>query len=585
LGGGSIDQGMGIALDPAGNAYVTGNTVSNDFPNVNAIQPTKRAANDAFVTKLNAAGSAFVYSTYLGGDDIDFGFGVAADSAGNAYVTGSTGSTNFPVANALQGAPGDSSDSKLDGFVTKLNPSGNAFVYSTYLGGQGSEESYAVAADSAGNAYVAGFVFMSPDFPVTNAVQCTLVEESNAFVTKLNASGSALAYSTFLGAFGTRALGVAVDSAGSAYVAGDTTSSHFPVVNPVQGAPGGFRNGPEGFVTKIADGPAPTSTIKFRQTLFQVNEDVRSVEMVVERTGDLSSAATVDYDTFGVGPTPATFIGDFTTGRGTLRFAPGQAEATVTALVSEDTYQELTEGLAVVLTNPTGGAALSCAAAGAAVQIADDDTSPQPSNNAIDDPATFVGQHYHDFLNRQADATGLNFWTSQITACGADAGCIDRARTNVSTAFALSIEFQQTGFYAFRFYKATFTDSAPRPRGMPRYLEFLRDSQELGRGVVVNQAGWEGVLEANKQEFARQWVQRPEFLARFPAGMSFDDYVAKLAANSGVTLTPTEINILFEGWSNDTEGRARTLRRVVELGSVYNRQFNAGFVLSQYIGY
>jgi len=322
------------------------------------------------------------------------------------------------------------------------------------------------------------------------------------------------------------------------------------------------------------------ATLQFGQATYNVQEDMTSVNVTVTRTGVTSTATTVDYAT---ADGTASERSDYTTAVGTLRFAAGQTSQTIDILVNEDSFAEGTENFTVTLSNPTGGAAISCLTAVATVQITDD--AAEPEANVIDDATVFVGQHYHDFLNRQADAPGLQFWTSQIAACGSDAACIDRARASVSQAFFLSIEFQNTGYLVFRFYKASFTDTTQRPRGMPRYREFLRDTQEIGRGVRVGIGDWQAQLEANKQEFARRWVQRPEFLAEFPENMSFDDFVAKLAANSGVTLTPAEINILFEGFSNTVEGRARTLRRLVELGSVYNRQFNAAFVLSQYIGY
>lgn len=168
LGGDNTDIANGIAVDTAGNAYVTGLTLSSNFPTVNALQMALASPfkTDGFVTKLNAAGTALTYSTYLGGNGNDQGQSIAADATGNAYVAGFTSSTNFPTANALQPAPGGSNDS----FVTKLNPTGTAFIYSTYLGGTGSESKAAVAIDAAGNAYVAGST-LSPDFPLMNALQ------------------------------------------------------------------------------------------------------------------------------------------------------------------------------------------------------------------------------------------------------------------------------------------------------------------------------------------------------------------------------------------------------------------------------
>ncbi|HST52511.1 MAG TPA: SBBP repeat-containing protein, partial [Pyrinomonadaceae bacterium] len=166
LGGSANDSATGIAVDSSSNAYVTGQTFSNNFPVANAIQGTFGGITDAFVTKLNATGSALVYSTYLGGSN-DSGASIAVDSSGNAYVAGQTLSTNFPVANAFQGTLGGSSDA----FVTKLSASGSSFVYSTYLGGSGNpgsqqDNGFAIAMDSAGNAYVTGATD-AKNFPVT----------------------------------------------------------------------------------------------------------------------------------------------------------------------------------------------------------------------------------------------------------------------------------------------------------------------------------------------------------------------------------------------------------------------------------
>ncbi|MDT7810016.1 MAG: hypothetical protein QOJ70_3829 [Acidobacteriota bacterium] len=329
------------------------------------------------------------------------------------------------------------------------------------------------------------------------------------------------------------------------------------------------------------DSAGPASLLQFTQTSLAVQEDMTFVTLNVQRTGDTSAPVTVDYATQ---DGTASERSDYTTTLGTLRFAAGETSKTIDVLVNEDSYTEGNETFTVTLSNPTGGATLSSLTAVATIQITDDPL--EPTLNAIDDAAIFTGQHYHDFLNRQADSAGLSFWRDQIISCGSDAGCIDRQRTNVSTAFFLSIEFQQTGYLVFRFYKETFTDSPERPRGMPRYREFLRDTQELGRGVVVGVGNWEQQLEANKQAFAQRWVQTPEFISQFPLSMSADEYINKLFSNSGVTPTPTEFNIAFDAYNNGgVAGRAAVLRNVADSGSVFNRQFNAAFVLSQYIGY
>jgi len=256
------DKGSAIALDAAGDAYVTGSTSSNDFPTTpGAFQAALGSRNyvNAFVTKLNATGTALVYSTYLGGSfgSFDGGSAIALDSAGNAYVTGSTSSNDFPT---TPGAFQTTLRGRSNAFVTKLNPTGSALLYSTYLGGSGFDVGSAIALDSAGNAYVTGST-SSNDFPTTAGVfQSILRGPANAFVTKLNATGTALVYSTYLGGSGTVLPGIAtgdqgsaiaLDAAGDAYVTGSTTSADFPTT------PGAFQaalrssGGGNAIVTKL----------------------------------------------------------------------------------------------------------------------------------------------------------------------------------------------------------------------------------------------------------------------------------------------------------------------------------------------
>ena len=249
LGGSGFDVGHGIAVDSSGNAYLTGDTGSVDFPTANPIH----AQGGAFVTKLNAAGNALVYSSHLGGSGDELGSGIAVDSLGNAYVTGSTSSLDFPLANALQITCTPCLTGGTVAFVTKLNSAGNAFVYSTYLGGSVLEQGRSIAADRSGGAYVTGST-LSTDFPTANPLQDASGGDSDAFVTKLNTAGNALVYSTYLGGSDAETgIGVAVDSSGNAAVTGFTGSIDFPTVHPVQAA-GGAGNG---FVTKLnAEGSA-----------------------------------------------------------------------------------------------------------------------------------------------------------------------------------------------------------------------------------------------------------------------------------------------------------------------------------------
>ena len=259
LGGSSDDLGSAVAIDALGNAYVTGETFSADFPTTSsAFQSAKPGdVSNAFVSKLNATGSALVYSTYLGGNDGNgvTGTGIAVDGSGSAYVTGFTNSTDFPTTlGALQSAYGGGAS---DAFVAKLNPAGSALVYSTYLGGSGADGGFDahnnIVVDASGNAYVTGTT-TSSDFPTTpGAFQTTPGDGfgrfQDAFVSKLNAAGSALVYSTYLGATDTGGFGIAVDASGNAFVAGFTNSADFPTTaGAFQTTSGGLG---DAFVTKL----------------------------------------------------------------------------------------------------------------------------------------------------------------------------------------------------------------------------------------------------------------------------------------------------------------------------------------------
>jgi Big-like domain-containing protein/beta-propeller repeat-containing protein len=231
--GGSVNEiASGIAVDSAGNAFVTGQTSSPDFPTMNPLQSSFGGGADVFVAEINSAGSALVYSTYLGGSSYDEGDGIAVDSAGNTYVAGSTQSADFPTTPGVFQTTcnrGGECVGSGDAFVAKIGPAGSALVYSTYLGGSTSDIAHAIAVDSAGDVYVTGGSF-STDFPTLNPVQAVNAGSFDAFVAKLNPAGSALIYSTYLGGGGydPGGLGIAIDGAGNAYVTGHTESTDFP---------------------------------------------------------------------------------------------------------------------------------------------------------------------------------------------------------------------------------------------------------------------------------------------------------------------------------------------------------------------
>lgn len=258
MGGSNTDAGNDIAVDSAGNAYITGSAaigigLVSDFPTTPGAYDRTIEAVSAFVAKLNPSGSQLLYSTYLGGASINEGLGIAMDNPGNAYVIGVTNSTSFPTQNAFQSTYGGG---LRDAFVTKLNPTGSALVYSTYLGGSDQETTLdnfgaGIAVDSAGNAYVASAT-RSNNFPTTaGAFDRTLGGSSDAFVAKINPGGNGLIYSTYLGGSGSLENGydLAINSAGEAYVTGTTNSSNFPTLNPLQG---NLAGGGDLFITRLS---------------------------------------------------------------------------------------------------------------------------------------------------------------------------------------------------------------------------------------------------------------------------------------------------------------------------------------------
>ena len=227
LGGDAYDLAASMAVDAAGNAYLAGYTNSTNFPtSMGGYREAPYGGFDAFVTKVNPTGSAVVYSTYLGGGALDDGaFGVAVDALGNAYLAGLTDNSNFPI---TPGAFQTTFGGNMDGFVTKLDATGSTLVYSTFLGGSWFDAALAVAVHASGSVFVVGAT-ESPDFPLANAYQPTFYPAEVAFVTRLNPTGTALEYSTYLGGSGDNGAGaVAVDSAGNAYVAGYVQSADFP---------------------------------------------------------------------------------------------------------------------------------------------------------------------------------------------------------------------------------------------------------------------------------------------------------------------------------------------------------------------
>ena len=272
--------------------------------------------------------------------------------------------------------------------------------------------------------------------------------------------------------------------------------------------------------------------------------------------------------------------GDYTYVVGHLVFGPGETQKTFQVLISDDGYAEGNEQATLLLQNPMNGTLGAPNAA--TLQIIDN--TPETLSNPIDVSRTFVCQHYHDFLYREGDLQGQDFWTNNIESCGSNATCRQVKRIDTSTAFFLSIEFKETGFLVMRAHKAAFGSN----KSTPRYAVFLRDQREIGEGIIVGQGDWQNQLNTNKQNYLNDFVTRAEFtsIPSFAPGVSAATYVDALFSNSGATPTTTERNAAISAYgSGNTAGRSAALKSVIESGSVFNAQYNSAFVLMQYYGY
>lgn len=327
--------------------------------------------------------------------------------------------------------------------------------------------------------------------------------------------------------------------------------------------------------------PGPTtSTLQFDQSTYTVAEDITFSTVTVLRSGNTSTPVTVDFATT---DTTATQKTDFTIALGTLSFAPGEVSKTFDILISQDSKIEGLEAFTVSLSNPTSGAGIG-AIGTATMQITDD--AIEPTTNVNDEPAIFVGQHYHDFLNRQPDVAGLAFWVNQITSCGGDQECIAIRRINVSAAFFLSIEFQETGFFVIRAQRAAFGRKSDTAASRFMYQEFSRDARQVGKDVVIGQPGAEAQLEANKQAYATQIVTSAAFVTRFPITLTADQYVDALFLSAMVAPTASERSDAITAFgAGGTSGRVAAFRSVTVSASLTNAEFNPAFVLLQYYGY
>ena len=336
---------------------------------------------------------------------------------------------------------------------------------------------------------------------------------------------------------------------------------------------------------------------------YTADENIGSKIITVVRTGDASGPATVNYatsDTAGANKCDvkngiASSRCDYLTTLGTLNFAAGETSRTIAIPIVDDAYGEGNESFTLTLSNPTGASLGSPSSAPVTIN----DNEMVNGINPITQATYYVRMHYLDFLNREPDTSGWDFWTNQITACGSDVGCTEVRRVSVSASFFLSIEFQQTGYLVERTYKASFGDATgsstfggSHQLSVPivRFNEFLADTQQITRGVIVLQPGWEQLLQSNKIAYFAEYVQRPRFTTAFPTSMTPAQFVDQMNTRAGNVLSASEQTTAINrfgsaGNTTNQTARAQALRQVAEDRDLELAEFNRAFVLMQYFGY
>jgi hypothetical protein len=334
------------------------------------------------------------------------------------------------------------------------------------------------------------------------------------------------------------------------------------------------------------------STVQFNTSADSVNESQVSKTVTITRAGDTSFPASVNYATSDTsGASPCGSVGgaassrcDYIATSGTLSFAANETSKNILIPIVDDSYAESSKSFTVTLSAP-GGNNVTVGSPGTITITINNDAANNGTPNQIDASSFFVREHYIDFLNREPDTSGLNFWINNINSCTPQPSCTDVTRINTSAAFFLSIEFQDTGYLVYRFYKSAYGNisaSVPVPL---RLNEFLPDTQKIGQGIVVGQGNWQQQLDDNKTAFAEEFVQRQRFLTAYPLTLTPAQFVDGLNAKTGGTLSQAQRDQLVSDLSNGIKTRAQALRAVAENQTLYNAEFNRAFVLMQYFGY
>ena len=336
-----------------------------------------------------------------------------------------------------------------------------------------------------------------------------------------------------------------------------------------------------GVGTIVDDDGAVFTKVQFAANTYTASETAGRLDVQLTRTGDLSAPSVISYWSLALAPGMSRM--DYNEPAGVIKFAVGESTKTLTVFITDDALRENDEQFYLILFEPKD---CTIGAPGATlVTIQSDDAADGPSPaRPQGDTAFFVRQHYRDFLGRDPDAAGLQFWSNEIDSCGSDQQCREVKRINVSAAFFLSIEFQETGFLAYKSFKVAYGNLAGRPVPIPLFW-FLHDAQHLGQNVVVNQGDWRGQLEQNKRAYFDRFARSEVFDLAYPESLAPAAFVSALDANAGGVLSEAERAALAGELAAGTKTRAEVLRAVAENAELSRREFNRAFVLMQYFGY
>lgn len=618
LGGTGDDFGKSVGVNVGGGATITG-TAGANFPISNNL-PTPNAGI-GFVVKLTPSGTGVTYSTILSG--VSGGSnGIALDLAGNAFVTGSTNAsivTVFPFQPTNGGGGTDAwvseiADPTIIGRVTDENgnPLSGATVnltgVPTATTTTDANGGYTFGLLTVGNSYsvsvvATGYIFVSG---AVNNLQKNVRRDFGPTV--ITISGHVTRSDDALGLNGVTIflsgsfLTTQTDSSGN-YSFGNIPAGRSYGVTPLRS---GFAFTPPntafGFTTtnKTADFVAtPLPSFSFSSPSYTVAEGAGALTVTVIRSNVTSVISNVSWavpiEPFTFAPcaevhNTASIHCDYTIINGILTFNPGETTKSFTILINDDVYVEGNETFSMQLVNVDGGAPVVGQPNMTTITITDNDIVP-PTTNPLDNANAqfFSREHYYDFLSREADPDGLAFWANEITSCGANQSCIDVKRVNVSAAFFLSIEFQETGYLVYRMYKAAYGNLPGTPVPV-RYSDFQPDAQQIASGVQVGIGNWQAQLESNKVAFALGFVSRDRFTTALPISMTPTQFVDALYANAEVApdaVERTSVINEFAGAGNttNTAARGRVLRRVAENALLNQQETNRAFVLMQYFGY